>query len=166
MSGHGKVDAVAGDDAWKSFVPPSPALGGWRRSFTSGLHVLVWVQPDGPAWAVWSAADHGTMQPTRMAEGNADDEAGTAALVEEVRRRWDEQAASLRHTETVRRARGYRLIEPGGGFSPVLGREDLFARLADGRLSWDDQVWFTPVDVTEAGGWESVRAALGWQASR
>ncbi len=168
MSGHGRggADRGPGDDGWRSFAPPPPALGGWRRSFASGLHLMVWVQPEPVGWAVWSAADHGTMQPTRAEEGRAADEAGAAVVVDAARRRWDEQAAFLRPAEAVRRARGYRASEPGGGFSPVLMREDLFARLADGRLGWDDQVWFTPVEVTEAGGWESVRAALGWPAER
>ena len=156
----GPDDAVL--SVWK---PVSPVPAGYfqviRRTFDTGLHVLVLVRRSGDGYAVVSAADHGTVKLSVWNEGGASTVPETIDIVRDTCRRWNEKAAVKSPQEPPAPKEYFYTDDKGNLSGPVL-REHLFALIRSGTITWDAQVWENSRASTGLGKWQPLPLALGF----
>ncbi|MFA6286306.1 MAG: hypothetical protein WC661_02905 [Opitutaceae bacterium] len=147
---------------WTEIVtPPKPYLHALRRSFPNGLHVLVLTQEAGGKFQVLSSVDHGTPRGTLTNEGESSDPAEVAGLIAQTCERWNTPGATGTASANGKQRR-YYYGKPAGGISGAVSRDDLFALIAHGTISWDSQVWEDTEGLAESGRWRPITASLGF----
>src|SRR4051812_8900605 len=104
-------------------TPPRPYLHALRRSFPSGLHVVVLTQEINGILGVLSAVDHGTPLGTCINEGSSTDPEEIAALIALTCEKWDSSEATM-ITDVNRKEGSYHYARPAGGISEAVSRED------------------------------------------
>ena len=147
--------------AWKPVDPP-PA--GYfqvvRRTFDTGLHVLVLVRQCGEEYVVLSSIDHGTAKSSLRREGSSHSVPGTIDILRGACGRWNENAAV--DTPVKPPHREYFHVDDAGKISGPVSREELFDLIRSGTISWDSQVWEVARALTSLGDWRPVLLALGF----
>lgn len=151
-----------GAGVWKQVTPPPP---GYflviRRSFDTGLHVLVFVRQVGDKYMVMSCIDHGTARPTETHEGDVSSPHEITNLFRKTCARWDEADENASASARSSQKQYYYAGEKGLLAGPVV-RHDLFELISSGAITWSAQVWECGHGVTALGRWEPVLYALGF----
>lgn len=147
--------------AWKPVAPPPPGyFQVVRRTFDTGLHVLVLVSQRGADYVVLSSIDHGTAKPSLRREGSSHSVAGTIDILRGACGRWNETAAV--DTPVKPPHKEYFHVDDAGKISGPVSREELFGLIRSGTITWESQVWEVARALTSLGDWRPVLLALGF----
>ena len=147
--------------AWKPVAPPPPGyFQVIRRTFDTGLHVLVLVRQRGEDYDVLSSIDHGTAKPSLKREGSSYSVPGTIDILREACGRWNDNAAVDCPVKPPQKE--YFYAADTGKLSGPVTREDLFDLIRAGAITWESQVWEKVTSLTGLGEWQPVLLALGF----
>ncbi len=146
---------------WTEVVSP-PDRYEWaiRRSFPSGLQVLVLAKEVDDAVLVLSSVDHGTPRGTRVEEGSSKEPDEIVRLMVQTCERWN--ASEPKEPLFAGPRRSYYYTKPEGGVSAAVSRDQLFDLVAQGTITWDCQVWEETEGMAAEGRWSPITAALGF----
>lgn len=147
---------------WLEVAPsPKPYLHVLRRSFATGLHVLILTRETDGKLRVITVIDHGTPRVTCIDEGAASHADDLAILLEKTASKWTTDATSPVRAATRPRTR-YFYAKPGGGISEPVSRDHLFRLLAEGVIHLHSQVWEDTEGVAGSGRWRDALTSLGF----
>jgi hypothetical protein len=135
--------ALAITDWLEVSPPPKPYLHVVRRSFATGLHVLILTRETDGALHVVTAVDHGTPRVTCTHEGSASHPDALVLLLEKTAAKWTENTQPTALPAGRPRKR-YFYAKPGGDISEPVSRDHLFRLLAEGVIQAHAQVWEDP----------------------
>ena len=124
-----------------------------RRSFDTGLHVLVLVVKTDEGYVVKSCVDQNTPRGIVQCEGEVSTFPEVVELVRTSTLQWDEplhnDGAAKPHPPGP-----FYYIDTAGKMLGPASREELFVLLGTGVIDWDTQVW--------EGRWVPILKALGF----
>lgn len=147
--------------AWKPVVPPPPEYyQAIRRTFDTGLHVLVLVRQRGDDYIVLSSVDHGTAKLSVKTEGSSDSVPGTITILRDACGRWNETAAADCPVKPPQKE--YFFADDSGKLSGPVTREGLFDLIRSGTITWESQAWEVARALTSLGEWRPVLLVLGF----
>jgi|GEM_PF-6738291 len=139
---------------WKRVLPPPPGyFHVLRRSFDTGLHVLILVVKTDEGYVVKSCVDQNTLRGIVKCEGDVSTFPEVIELVRTATLEWGEPL----HIDTPAKApppEPYYYIGHDGKMLGPVTREELFVVLGTGGITWDTQVW--------DGSWVPILRALGF----
>ncbi len=145
--------------------PPAPYVYALRRSYPTGVHVLLLVlEQRYGAFSIHATIDNGKYIPgSRAVEREGVQPQDIGGILWELCLRWDE--SSITQSPTPRRKkRKYYYSRAGGGVGGPVYRKGLWDLVEAGEINWETQIWEDIPDMLFGpgqSGWVSIRDILG-----